>query len=117
MEQVTFFTTRTLARAAVVEGSKFKDMGSNAPKGERWAVISTVEAVEAVETIAVNPELVDIPEAAAVIAPRPIMKAPSKPKGKVHGHGILLNGKKQKVQTIFKRNKTTVFLAAAIRGM
>lgn len=112
MEQVTFFATRTLARAAVVDGVKFKDMGADAPKGERWAVIADVQDVKEVE-----PVLVDIPNDTAIAEPRPVLKAPRRPAGKVYGKGVLINGKRQKVETIFKRNKTTVMIAAAIRGL
>ncbi len=35
-----YFATRTLARNAVAElNGKFKDFGTGAPKGERWAVL------------------------------------------------------------------------------
>lgn len=40
---VTYFGTRTLARAAVSElNGTFKDFGTDAPKGERWAVLCEV---------------------------------------------------------------------------
>lgn len=42
-----YFETRTLARnnVAVLNG-KFKDFGTDAPKGERWAVLVEVEQVQ-----------------------------------------------------------------------
>lgn len=123
MEQVTFFATRTLARAAAVDGAKFKDMGADSPKGERWAVITEVQPVQEVKEVqaieAVKPAPLQIPEGAVIVAaaPRETLKSPRKPTGKVHGKGFLTSAKRQKVETIFKRNKTTVMIAAAIRGM
>ena len=41
MKNVTFHTSRTAARtAAKIDGTKFKDFGSMALKGERWATIA-----------------------------------------------------------------------------
>lgn len=61
MKTVThFFSTRTLARNAVESlNGKFKDFGTDAPKGERWAVL--VEAVD-VPMVEVEPhEIKGIP--------------------------------------------------------
>lgn len=115
MEQVTFFATRTLARAAVVDGAKFKDMGADSPKGERWAVITEVQDVQ--EPQEVKPAPLEIPKDAVQMVARPVLKSPRRPSGKVHGKGVLINGKRQKVETIFKRNKTSALIAAAIRGL
>lgn len=55
MATIKFYATRDIARrVAREEGETFKDMGSTAPKGERWAVsfkeikdlIAAAEAVE-----------------------------------------------------------------------
>lgn len=46
--QTHFFGTRTLARNflndSTADSAKFKDFGSTAPKGERWAVLVEVQA-------------------------------------------------------------------------
>ena len=42
-----YFATRTLARNAKDElNGQFKDFGTDAPKGERWAVLVEVEQVQ-----------------------------------------------------------------------
>lgn len=55
MATIKYFKTRDAARiVAREEGEAFQDMGKDAPKGERWAVVfkdlaDVIEAVKAVE--------------------------------------------------------------------
>jgi hypothetical protein len=52
MSNVTYFASRTAARNAVVDGTKFKDFGADAAKGERWATIKVPSAAPTLRTAA-----------------------------------------------------------------
>lgn len=52
MSKVTYFTSRAAARNAVVDGTRFKDFGADAPKGERWATIAVPSAKPTLRTAA-----------------------------------------------------------------
>jgi hypothetical protein len=73
--QTHFFDTRTLARnflnESTAESAKFKDFGSTAPKGERWAVLVEVPDVQSTDHTAVNLARSILLDDAAVIAKQP----------------------------------------------
>lgn len=83
-----FFATREIARTvAREEGETFKDMGKDAPKGERWAVLfreikDLVENAKAVEMNVPTAEEKKVNDdltaafAAMDIKPMPVLKAP-----------------------------------------
>lgn len=57
---IKFFATRELARTvAREEGETFQDMGKDAPKGERWAVVfkELADLVAEAATLKEDPEL------------------------------------------------------------
>lgn len=114
--KAVYFATRTLARNAVEElNGKFKDFGTDAPKGERWAVLveETVQndqtsVQEDSNTSQVTPvqqiteSLIDYSEAIAVLN-RP---------GSVIGEQTLRTPNNKPVRTLWRRNKTAMRLAA-----
>lgn len=44
MSNVTYFASRTAARAAATDAAKFKDFGVDAEAGKRWATVSVPSA-------------------------------------------------------------------------
>lgn len=112
-----FYATRELARTvAREEGETFKDMGKDAPKGKRWAVLfreikDLVENAKAVEMNVPTKEdkkLIDDLTAAFAaldVKPAPVLKAPE---SIVRTDVNTLRDRKGNSVTVFTKRRHTV---------
>lgn len=125
MNVTIFKASRTVAReyAKQVEG-KVKDMGPDAPAGERWAVLFTkpddVQVVD-LPLVAAEPEDLkgmpnnDIPAAATACEKqynREVLRLNAKVKPRNLNKGTMKNRKGNMVEVQFKRSK----IAVAMKG-
>ncbi len=111
-----YFATRTLARNAVNElNGKFKDMGTDAPKGERWAVL--VEETPAMEIqTSIQEENSPSPEMFAEVMQSNLVdfadavKVLNQP-GSIIGEQVLRTPNNKPAKVLWRRNKTAMRLA------
>ena len=113
-----FYATRELARnVAREEGETFKDMGSTAPKGQRWAVLfrevkDLVENAKAVEMNVPTKEDKELTDALAAAfsamdkAASVVLKVPEFVTRKVHS--VLQNKFNGKQVQVFTKRKIPV---------
>ncbi|AQW88550.1 hypothetical protein pEaSNUABM50_00024 [Erwinia phage pEa_SNUABM_50] len=101
MEKTVYCGTRTLAREAAKElNGKFKDMGKDAPYGERWVVLIEVPDVQE----EVHTQFVDT-------LPEDAVRVLNQPTG-FKGEQTLKTSNNKPVRVLWRRSKVTMRLAA-----